>query len=359
MMSSSSVQPFLSSLLPVTPSQCSFCRRAGRVRCSVCKEWYCTALCQANHWPVHRRECVQPPVLEWPDGSRYDGQLEELGREENVTMTSTSMSQMVQEESVKEKHLSGIDSMPAPILPTKQSSPSHSSPLPTKQSAVADNSPFEKKEAAKSPSPGNPKQSSNPAASPITTRPSAPTKPPVFEASSDTAKKEAVAPPVPSNTKLFSPAASPATAVTPGLTVPTVPRYTPAHLSPTLPPQVSPSPGQLYQIVLPVEDISSPSQFGIRLTRDDSSLLQLLEAMNESPPPSLPGWVVGRRETVAVNYEDVWYRGMAVKKMDSMYSVYILDFGGLVSVAPNQMRPLPAFLEGFPAFMYQVCLAGV
>merc|ERR1719427_653332 len=230
MMSSSSVQPFLSSLLPVTPSQCSFCRRAGRVRCSVCKEWYCTALCQANHWPVHRRECVQPPVLEWPDGSRYDGQLEELGREENVTMTSTSMSQMVQEESVKEKHLSGIDSKPAPILPTKQSSPSHSSPVPTKQSAVTDSLPSEKKEAAKSPSPGiNTKQSSIPAASPITSRTSAPTKPPVIEASSDTAKKEAVAPPVPSNTKL----SSPATVVTPGLTVPTVPRYTPAHLSPT------------------------------------------------------------------------------------------------------------------------------
>merc|ERR1719318_563333 len=59
---------------------CSLCGRGGRVRCCVCKSWYCTAECQANHWPVHRRECVPLPGLEWPDGSRYGGQLEDGGR---------------------------------------------------------------------------------------------------------------------------------------------------------------------------------------------------------------------------------------------------------------------------------------
>ena len=57
--------------------RCSLCSRSGRVRCCVCKAWYCTALCQADHWPVHRRVCVPVPGLEWPDGSRYEGQLED------------------------------------------------------------------------------------------------------------------------------------------------------------------------------------------------------------------------------------------------------------------------------------------
>ena len=192
-------------LPPPYRSLCSFCSRAGRVRCSVCKEWYCTAQCQANHWPVHRRECFQPPVLVWPDGSKYDGELEEVAREKNMT----SMRLMVQEETV-----SGIDAKPAPILPTKQKCPS---PLPTKQPAVTASSASEIKEDADT------KQSSKPAASPVISKPSAPTKPPAFKASSETAKQKAVSPSVSSSTKQSSPAASPVTAVTPFLSVPSAP----------------------------------------------------------------------------------------------------------------------------------------
>ena len=57
-------------------TMCSFCPKTGRLRCSVCKSWYCTQFCQINHWPTHKRECVPVPHLEWPDGSKYNGSLE-------------------------------------------------------------------------------------------------------------------------------------------------------------------------------------------------------------------------------------------------------------------------------------------
>ena len=63
---------------------------------------------------------------------------------------------------------------------------------------------------------------------------------------------------------------------------------------------------------------------------------------------------------MAAYYEDIWYRGLAVKKTEGMFSIYLLDFGGaLVTVTPDQLRPLPAPLNNTPAVMYQVCLAGV
>merc|ERR1719186_2554891 len=53
--------------------------------------------------------------------------------------------------------------------------------------------------------------------------------------------------------------------------------YSPAHLSTTLLPQVTPAVGQLCQIVLPVEDLSSPGQFGVRLAINEDLLVRLLE----------------------------------------------------------------------------------
>ena len=84
------------------------------------------------------------------------------------------------------------------------------------------------------------------------------------------------------------------------------PRYSPAYLSDTLPPQAPPPPGQNIRIVLPVEDLISPGVLGVRLAKDEANLLQLLEVMNESPPPPAPGWKVGKRETVAVYYDEIW-----------------------------------------------------
>ena len=65
---------------------CSLCARCG------------TAVHSARPmqptWPVHGRQCGQPLVLEWPDGSRYDGQLKGV-------QDMTSSSQLVRARPVK------------------------------------------------------------------------------------------------------------------------------------------------------------------------------------------------------------------------------------------------------------------
>ena len=47
---------------------CHHCGRNGNVRCSVCKEWYCSQKCQINDWPRHKLACRPPPDLEYADG---------------------------------------------------------------------------------------------------------------------------------------------------------------------------------------------------------------------------------------------------------------------------------------------------
>ena len=81
--------------------------------------------------------------------------------------------------------------------------------------------------------------------------------------------------------------------------------------------------------------------------------------MNERPPPVVAGWTVGKRETVAVYWDNFWYRGLADKKTEGKFSIYLLDFGSVVTVAPDMLRPLPAKQGTIPAAAYQVCLAGV
>ena len=41
------------------------CSKEGVARCVTCKTWYCSAQCQADHWPRHWRECLPLPDLEW------------------------------------------------------------------------------------------------------------------------------------------------------------------------------------------------------------------------------------------------------------------------------------------------------
>ena len=113
------------------------------------------------------------------------------------------------------------------------------------------------------------------------------------------------------------------TAVT-SSTPPSTPDSSPAYQSSTLPPQAPPPPGKLSQIVLPVEDLVSPANLSVRLFFEDALLMKLLEGMNENPPPAVQSLTVGRRETVAVYYEDIWYRGLAVKKTEGMFSFIFL-----------------------------------
>ena len=134
--------------------------------------------------------------------------------------------------------------------------------------------------------------------------------------------------------------------------------YISAYESSTLPRQTPP--GHITQVVLPVEDIQSPSNLSVRLVSEEAAFLQLVAEMNKSPPPEVKGWTVGKMETVAIYWDSVWYRGLAVKKTKEKFSIYLLDYGGtLVTVTSDKLRPLPAKLGIIPAAAYQVCLAGV
>merc|ERR1719318_2548835 len=133
------------------------------------------------------------------------------------------------------------------------------------------------------------------------------------------------------------------------------PTYPPAILSSTLPPQCPPS--HLSQVVLPLTDYTSPGQFGVRLLVEEDQLKLLRKEMMESPPPVVQGWKIGRRETIAVMVESSWCRAVAVRKLEDQFEVYLLDYGGLVTVGQDMLRPLPAQFGVLPAFYYQVCLA--
>ena len=39
--------------------------RIGSAKCVICKTWYCSAQCQAAHWPCSWRGCLRLPDLEW------------------------------------------------------------------------------------------------------------------------------------------------------------------------------------------------------------------------------------------------------------------------------------------------------
>jgi len=111
--------------------------------------------------------------------------------------------------------------------------------------------------------------------------------------------------------------------------------------------------------ILPVDQVISPSNFIVRLFTEDEECVKMISALNDNPPPAASdGWKIGRNETVAVYFEDIWYRAMAVKKNGSSYLCYLIDFGNLTNISKELMRPLPEEYFTIPPFAYQVCLAG-
>ena len=87
----------------------------------------------------------------------------------------------------------------------------------------------------------------------------------------------------------------------------------------------------------------------------DQDLVTILSLMNESGVPEAPaGWKIGRKETVAAYHDDLWYRAMAVKKSGSNFLCYLVDFGNLVSISQDKLRPLPEDYLQVPPYAYQV-----
>eukprot|EP00092_Neocalanus_flemingeri_P017770 GFUD01019227.1.p1 GENE.GFUD01019227.1~~GFUD01019227.1.p1 ORF type:complete len:1003 (+),score=360.29 GFUD01019227.1:61-3069(+) len=452
---------------------CGYCGVVGRLRCSVCRAWYCTGHCQASHWPVHRRDCVRPPPLLWPDGSRYEGEEVVVPMVEEVEQDMTSMTTLVSVGSARlEQILSGegdvasvgkpggqvdkkttteqeavlVPKIPAAALVSREmvskekNLPVAKSPPPIKTPAKTPATPAVTKvqptvtiatteaaatqprpagrtgqevtvvatqlvedsqgqavgqivKTAPEPIPGqmkihpDPKLAPGPPSSVLrsssdhkvtfqATQEAVPgTTVPKTKASTTTSGNDetsakskmteplstppACEPKSPSSTAEKQSQATSLGKVKLDSSPPQLPatQYTPAISSTSLPVQ-SPPP-HLTQVVLPVDDITSPGQFGVRLVEQETQLNSLLEKMLMTPPQTVQGWKVGRRETVAVVDQEIWYRGLAVRKMGEQFEVYLLDYGGLITVAPDQMRPLPADCAVMPAATYQVCLAGL
>ena len=67
----------------------------------------------------------------------------------------------------------------------------------------------------------------------------------------------------------------------------------------------------------------------------------LVENMTANPPAAVPGWTIGKNQTLALLHNNQWFRGVAVRKTGDHFSVYRVDLGDVVTVPKNSLRPLP------------------
>ena len=73
-----------------------------------------------------------------------------------------------------------------------------------------------------------------------------------------------------------------------------------------------------------------------------AQLCCLVESMTANPPVLVPGWTIGKNQTLALVHKNQWFRGVAVRKTGDQFSVYRVDIGDIVTVPKNSLRPLPA-----------------
>ena len=74
----------------------------------------------------------------------------------------------------------------------------------------------------------------------------------------------------------------------------------------------------------------------------DVQVSDLVESMTANPPVLVPGWTIGKNQTLALLHNNQWFRGVAVRKTGDQFSVYRVDLGDVVTVPKNSLRPLPA-----------------
>jgi len=321
-------------------SQCALpsCVKLGVCRCSVCKIWYCSSECQAAHWPSHWRDCLPLPPLEWPDviSTASFNQTKNNEAEEMQKVGSAKLSPIEVDKSQNDKGGNAIevvkDSLTAkPIVDIEEGRGDDK--LSKQDHPECRNEKLEKLPAPVSVTDASPAgelvdSNNNGESSKISNEVPGLAAPPVTKA--PIPRKEASA------TKSSG-------------------MYPEAYYSPKIAKQVLTT--NAYEIV-PVDQSTSPSNFIIRLFVEDEDCVSLLTMLNDNPPPASDGWKIGRNETVAVYFEDVWYRAMAVKKNGAKYLCYLIDFGNLTTISQDLIRPLPEEYFAIPPFAYQVCLAG-
>ena len=180
--------------------------------------------------------------------------------------------------------------------------------------------------------------------------------------------------------------------------------FTPAYESSTLPRQ---TPDHITQVILPVEDIQSPSNLSVRLVSEEAALLQLVAQTKEGkmmtedvagvlhgdikkgvcfletpdrlyvcPPSYLHKCMeilTSTQDTPAgsvnpvvgycylVMYDNRWCRGKIKELDDNKFTaeVILLDYGKTVKAPVSDLRQLPAGLTNTPGLVFLVSLVGV
>lgn len=311
--------------------QCALpsCVKLGVCRCSVCKIWYCSRECQAAHWPSHWRDCLPLPPLEWPD----------------VDVPSCNQTVNNEAEEMQKVGIAKLSPIEVDTSPNDQGGEVVMDSVSTKPNVEVgkgkDELPRSKQDKHASKDNEKLEKLSDPVSVIVTT----PAAEPVDSNKIRNAVPDVEAPP---ETKAPVPKKEVSTPKSSGM-------YSEAYYSPKIAHQVLTK--NAHEIV-PVDQITSPSNFIVRLFTEDEDCVKMLTLLNDNPPPAPDGWKIGRNETVAVYFEDVWYRAMAVKKNGSKFLCYLIDFGNLTTISLDLIRPLPEEYLAIPPFAYQVCLAG-
>jgi len=347
----------------ITAGKCSRtepqCCNVGVARCVTCKAWYCSAQCQADHWPRHWRECLPLPDLEW---------LVKDDKTQNAVFVQKNLSSQTPsgESSDQVVHVGSAklqDIVTTEHLPTKRIEPKTDE---TKTIDVGSTDSSLQGEASSTPVKTTPETSepkdSAPSVAQVTVSPS-PTVPETKEKpkSSETAKspeKVVQVADLPSQDKTVKETTAAPSAVTRTTSQTSSPSmYSEAQYSSNLPRQMLTK--KVNEIISPVDVIESPSNFVVRLAESEEICIGLLSSLNESQPAPAPdNWKVGRKAVVAAYFDDIWYRAMAVKKTGTSFVCYLLDFGNMVTISQSNMRPLPNEFLAKPPCAFQVCLAG-
>lgn len=392
----------------IVSGPCSYCLKQSVARCSICRSLYCGIECQANHWPLHRRDCTPPPALIWPED--YSVGLPEVEMSSLSDILQGSYFRSVKQEENESEDIENYVSM-STFMKTAELAPKIECDLTSSVILKSENqtshdlkteeiSMKEVLAESQTEKSGNnsentnieenllskneilaesPKKIENPCKTTKTEEnlvsindivaesktqkienPSQTVK--IKEdllkddrAQSPREKSEAIETlltpvKIKDNLKLMNEALAEPLEAQPLA-------YPPAIVSSSIA-QYNPVAG-VHRVLLPVDHVLSPSHFGICLSHCEDSVLNLMVSMAESPLPVQSDWKVSRNQTVAVCWNEVWYRGVATKKCQDKFFVYLVDLGKVVSVARDLMRPLPEQYLHLPPGCVQVCLAGI
>ena len=80
----------------------------------------------------------------------------------------------------------------------------------------------------------------------------------------------------------------------------------------------------------------------------------MIRDMNKKAPAVDSSWTVGKKDPVVVFHDNLWQRGLAIKKKKRDYAIFLVDAGQTVTVSRDNMRSLPSELRQVPPFIYQV-----